>query len=99
MEKARQRYGSSDYRNASGLLREVLVIAVNESLEDELLSLEVPVVMLWGEDDLEVPTSVATKAASLLHAPHTYRTVAEVGHFVPIRAPHELAISIVEALT
>jgi pimeloyl-ACP methyl ester carboxylesterase len=98
MEKARQRYGSTDYRNSSGLLREVLVMMVNESYEEELSSLEVPVVMVWGENDLEVPVSNAVTAASLLHKKHTLRTVAEVGHFLPVQAPHELVISTLEAL-
>jgi pimeloyl-ACP methyl ester carboxylesterase len=96
MEAARQRYGSSDYRNASGLLRDILVARVNESYEDELSRVRAPVAMLWGERDLDVPESVAARAGVLLHAPHTFRSVAGVGHLVPTEAPRELASTILE---
>lgn len=91
MEATRQRYGSSDYRNASGVLRDILVATVNESYEDELARVRVPVSMIWGELDREVPESVATRASALLQTPHTYRGVAGVGHLLPTEAPHELA--------
>jgi pimeloyl-ACP methyl ester carboxylesterase len=96
MEAARQRYGSSDYRNASGLLRDILVARVNESYEDELSRVRAPVAMLWGERDLDVPESVAARAGVLLHAPHTFRGVGGVGHLVPTEAPRELASTILE---
>jgi len=98
MEAARQRYGSTDYRNASGLLRDILVATVNESYEDELARVRVPVFMVWGELDREVPESVATRASALLNTPHTYRCVAGVGHLLPTQAPHELATVTLEAL-
>lgn len=97
MEKARQRYGSSDYRNARGVIRDVLVANVNESYEDELARVRVPVAMIWGELDREVPESVANRAMALLETTHTFRRVAGVGHFVPIEAPNEI-VSAVEDL-
>lgn len=96
MEAARQRYGSTDYRNANGLLRDILVARVNESYEDELARVRAPVAMVWGERDLVVPESVASRAGALLHAPHTFRSVAGVGHLLPTEAPQELVSSILE---
>jgi pimeloyl-ACP methyl ester carboxylesterase len=96
MEAARRRYGSSDYRNAHGLLRDILVSRVNESYEDELARVRAPVALVWGERDLDVPESVASRASALLHSPHTFRSVAGVGHLLPTEAPQELASAVLE---
>ena len=98
MEAARQRYGSSDYRNASGRLREVLVASVNESYEEELQRVRVPVVMVWGELDDDVPVDVARRAAVLLATPPTFRVLNGVGHLVPTLDPSALVASVREAL-
>ena len=92
MEAARQKYGSRDYRNATGVMRDVLVASVNESYEDELARLDVPVTLLWGEEDREVPLDVATRASALLDARRTrLQSLRGVGHLVPTEAPDELA--------
>jgi pimeloyl-ACP methyl ester carboxylesterase len=89
MERARQRYGSFDYRNSQGIMREILVKAVNESYEDLLPRVELPVVMLWGDDDREVPLEVAEKAVRLL--PKAELVVVEyAGHYLPTSHPQEL---------
>jgi pimeloyl-ACP methyl ester carboxylesterase len=91
METARQKYGSSDYRHATGVMRDVLVISVNESYEDELARLDVPVTLLWGEADREVPLDVATRASALLSTTHTLQSLQGIGHLLPSEAPDELA--------
>jgi len=97
MEAARQKYGSSDYRQATGIMRDVLVASVNESYEAELARLDVPVTLLWGEDDREVPLDVARRASALLSTTHTLQSLQGVGHLLPTEAPGELA-SVVGAL-
>lgn len=98
MEAARQRYGSSDYRNATGILRDVLVANVNESYEPELALVRAPVFMLWGANDTEVPLEIAERAGALIESAHHLRVVAGVGHLLPSEAPHELAATVREAL-
>jgi pimeloyl-ACP methyl ester carboxylesterase len=89
MEALRQRYGSSDYRAATGVMRQVLVRTVNETYEDQLRAVTCPVELVWGDDDTEVPLSVAESAAELLENPHL--TVCRgAGHLVPLTAPEAL---------
>jgi pimeloyl-ACP methyl ester carboxylesterase len=97
LEAARQRYGSRDYRNATGVMRDVLVASVNESYESELAALRVPVTLLWGENDLEAPYDVAERSAGLLDGA-SLRRLQGVGHFVPQEAPGELVDAVAKAL-
>jgi len=97
LEAARRRYGSADYRASTGVMRDVLVAAVNESYGEVLPSLACPVHLLWGERDTEVPVAVAEAALGLL--PHgRLRVLPEVGHLVPTAAPAAVRAEIEEAL-
>jgi pimeloyl-ACP methyl ester carboxylesterase len=93
MERLRRRYGSADYRGAEGVMRQILVTAVNESYEEQLAQLTLPVELLWGADDTEVPVTVAERAAALLTAAGSdVSLVVEpgVGHLLPVTAPDRL---------
>ncbi|MFP3915217.1 MAG: alpha/beta fold hydrolase [Actinomycetota bacterium] len=90
MERRRRRHGSADYRAATGVMRDVLVRAVNESYEEELEGLKPPVHLLWGADDREVPVSVAQEACRLIGAGGGWvelEILDGVGHHVPLQAP------------
>ena len=93
MERTRQRYGSSDYRAASGVMREVLVAVVNETYETQLGLIEQPVELVWGEHDDAVPVEIAQRSEAVL--PDATLTVLNgVGHFVPTEAPRALSDAI-----
>ncbi len=90
MEAVRRRRGSPDYRAASGVMRDVLVMAVNESYEDQLAGLRVPVRMVWGEDDRETPVDIARVALGvMLDAGVDARldVISGAGHFLPVERP------------
>ncbi|SHE27367.1 Pimeloyl-ACP methyl ester carboxylesterase [Ferrithrix thermotolerans DSM 19514] len=90
MEKMRQRYGSEDYRNASGVMREILVRSVNESYEELFPIIKCPTTLLFGERD--GVTSVAqAKVAQGLMPDAKVVTVPDVGHLLPVEAPKVLA--------
>ncbi|MDQ3573540.1 MAG: alpha/beta hydrolase [Actinomycetota bacterium] len=89
MGALRERYGSADYRAAKGIMRQVLVRVVNETYEEQLAAVACPVELVWGEDDAEVPVTVA-EAASRLLADASLTVVPGAGHMVPQRAPAEL---------
>lgn len=98
MEALRQRYGSADYRAAQGVQRSTLVRMVNESYEDELGQLTVPLELVWGADDTDVPVEIAERAAEL--APRARLTVLEgVGHDTVRHAVADLHAAVVRLLS
>ncbi|MGA2123876.1 MAG: alpha/beta hydrolase [Acidimicrobiales bacterium] len=98
LESARHKYGSSDYRNASGVIRDVLVATMQENYEAALSSLRTPVTFLWGEGDREAPPEVATRAAELVTSPSSVSVLSDVGHFVPLEAADALVDVTAKAL-
>ena len=98
MESARQRYGSVDYRNADGILRDVLVATVNESYEPELARITVPTALVWGAQDHDVPLTSATRAAALLSTTPDVTVVADCGHLVPTSHPQALVDAVLGML-
>ena len=61
-----KRKGSYDYEKASPFLRRVLVDAVNRDLSEEMKSIQVPVLLVWGEKDTETPLWMAKKMNRLI---------------------------------
>jgi pimeloyl-ACP methyl ester carboxylesterase len=69
MEQQRRKRGSADYLAAQGVMREVLVKAVNEEYADALdaiASTDLPVAMIWGEHDTAATTTMAEQARARL---------------------------------
>jgi pimeloyl-ACP methyl ester carboxylesterase len=89
MDAMRQRYGSADYRAASGVMREVLVKAVNEDYLDVLGRFGGPVELVWGEDDTTAPVAAARVAEASCAGAHL-TVLPSVDHFTPRRAPGAL---------
>ncbi|MGI8516640.1 MAG: alpha/beta fold hydrolase [Acidimicrobiia bacterium] len=88
-ESLRRRFGSIDYRVATGVMREILVKAVNDDYAELLPRLKPPVVLLWGADDREVPLTVAEAAAAVIPQADL-RVVEGAGHLLPLSHPEEL---------
>jgi pimeloyl-ACP methyl ester carboxylesterase len=86
MEALRQRYGSEDYRRATGVMRGVLVKAVNETYEPQLAAYPGPIELVWGEGDNQATVAVA-EAARANCAASTLTVCEGVGHFTPQQAP------------
>ena len=59
LEMYRKKSGSLDYQNADGLMRDILVAAVNDDLSEIIKKISAPIVLIWGEEDTEVPLRVA----------------------------------------
>jgi pimeloyl-ACP methyl ester carboxylesterase len=93
MEAARQRYGSDDYRNARGVMRDVLVRLVNEEYPDELAKVQCHVDLVWGAADDVAPVEIAHRASGMLRDA-AVEELPGVGHFVPLDAAERLRAAI-----
>lgn len=58
--------GSVDYRNASPLMRDVLVKIVNEDLSDYAKKIKCSCLLIWGDNDTAVPVNEAKELDELL---------------------------------
>ncbi|HYT11085.1 MAG TPA: alpha/beta fold hydrolase, partial [Mycobacteriales bacterium] len=97
MESLRQRYGSADYRAATGVMRQVLVRLVNESYEPQLCRVRCPVLLVWGEHDSAVPLDVARRAQGLL-PDATLRVVDGSGHLLDRGLSEQIRTDVVDLL-
>lgn len=79
-------------------MRDILVRSVNESYEAELSQLDLPVHLLWGETDSEVPVAVAHAAKEILGESATIEVIEGVGHHIPLNSPERLRSVVVAML-
>jgi pimeloyl-ACP methyl ester carboxylesterase len=97
MESLRQRYGSLDYRNAEGVMRQVLVAAIGEDYFEDAARISQPVTMVWGENDQPAPLAGAQQA--LEHFSNaTVRVVPGAGHLLEGTLEAELRDALAHAL-
>lgn len=59
VESWKSKQGSADYRNASPIMRQCLVKAVNEDLTPCLKNIKAETLLIWGENDTATPLSDA----------------------------------------
>ncbi|HHY21888.1 MAG TPA: alpha/beta hydrolase [Bacilli bacterium] len=57
LTKVKGMLGSSDYKNASGVMQQSLVKVVNEDLQHLMPKITVPTLLIWGENDEATPVS------------------------------------------
>ena len=81
MEELRNRYGSTDYRAAQGVMRGVLVKAIGEDYFVDAATVRAPVTLVWGENDGPAPLLGAQKAREYFPQA-TLRVVPGAGHLL-----------------
>lgn len=59
LDNARKKFGSADYRQASEVMRRTMVACINEDLTPLLPKIDVPTLLIWGENDTATPLSDA----------------------------------------
>ncbi len=80
LEAYREIYSSSDYKQASPIMKQVLTKVVNEDLREHLNSIKVPVLLIWGDKDTSTPLEDAQLMEQLI--PNAGLVVFEgAGHF------------------
>lgn len=65
-EFAKKHIGSTDYRNASPLMRKILVNTVNLDITEEVKKISCPTLIVWGTLDEAVPVERAYELESLI---------------------------------
>lgn len=63
---AKKHIGSTDYKNASEIMRQVLVNTVNTDISEEVKKIKVPTLIVWGSRDEAVPLEHAYILESLI---------------------------------
>lgn len=58
--------GSSDYRNAKGVMRDVLVNVVNSDLTNQAKLIKAPTLLIWGDRDESVPKAEGQELEKLI---------------------------------
>lgn len=89
IEAERRKRGSADYRNASGIMRNILVKAVNETYEAELSNLHVPLRMIWGRNDTAAPSWIPDAAAAMVPSGYVKQVeiIEHTDHYLPVTHP------------
>ena len=94
LEWGRMKYGSEDYRNA-GDMRPTLVKVLGEDWRTALTNVQAPALLIYGENDEDVPLAVAHEAMQELPEGARLVVMPGVGHFPFLDQPD----AFVEALT
>ena len=63
---AKKHIGSRDYKNASEMMRKILVEVINEDLEKYARRIKCPTLLMWGDNDLEVSVDDARKMEKII---------------------------------
>jgi len=65
-EFAKKHIGSTDYKNASTLMRKILVNTVNLDITEEVKKINCPTIIIWGTNDEAVDVSRAYELEKLI---------------------------------
>lgn len=66
VEFAKKHMGSEDYKNASGVMRDILVKHVNNDITENVKKITCPTLIIWGENDTTVDISNAYELEKLI---------------------------------
>lgn len=97
LERARQRFGSEDYRAATGVMREIMVRLVSEHYDEYLAALSCPVELVWGDDDPAAPLAIAEGLTDVVAGAHLV-VCPGAGHLTPLTAPAALRTAVERCL-
>lgn len=63
---AKNHMGSRDYKNASEIMKKILVNVVNEDLSECAKKINVPTLLIWGDRDTEAPVGDAKELEKII---------------------------------
>lgn len=89
LDKARNYFGSADYKSASPVLRQTLVNLVNSDIREILPKIGASVLLIYGEKDTATPVSAAKIIESKIKDCGLC-IIKDAGHFAFLDSPHEV---------
>ncbi|ABR30354.1 alpha/beta hydrolase [Thermosipho melanesiensis] len=66
VNRLREKFGSEDYKNSKGIMREILKGVVSEDISEEIKKINKNTLIIWGEFDDAVPIYVAKEYKRLI---------------------------------
>lgn len=63
---AKKHMGSTDYKNSSNMMRQVLVNHVNEDISNKVVNINTPTIIIWGTNDITVSINEAYELEKLI---------------------------------
>ncbi|SDZ30239.1 Pimeloyl-ACP methyl ester carboxylesterase [Evansella caseinilytica] len=91
LTKVKSMLGSTDYKNSSGVVQQTMVRVVNEDWRHALPKINVPVLLIWGENDTDTPVSDGELMEKLL--PDAGLVVLKnAGHFAYLDQMHQFLV-------
>lgn len=79
--------GSSDYQNATPILKQTLSYVVSEFLEQDLKQIDVDTLLIWGKEDKTTPYEEGMKMNRLIKHSGLV-TIQKAGHFPFVDEPY-----------
>ncbi len=65
-KKYADKFGSADYRNAKGLMRNIFVKVINEDLSQIAGKIRIPTILIFGQNDQETPPQFGKRYNKML---------------------------------
>lgn len=88
LNELKTKFGSTDYRNATALMRDTLVKSVNEDLSEEIKNINRKTLIIWGEEDTDTPLEDALYMKKNI-SESTLKIIEKAGHFSFLDNPFE----------
>lgn len=66
LTKVKTMFGSTDYKDASGVMQQTMVKVVNEDLQHLMPEIQVPTLLIFGENDTATPVSDGKRMEELI---------------------------------
>lgn len=90
INRYRKRVGSSDYNNASPMMRSIMSRVVNEDLCHLMPKIKCPTLLIWGENDTATPVADARKMERLIPGAGL-AVFKNAGHYSFLDNPYQFA--------
>ena len=90
-EWLRSKFGSSDYKNTSGIMRQVFIKVVNEDLSAQAQNVCCPVSLIYGEQDTETPPEIGERLSILIKNAKMVRLPGQDHYSVLSTGRHQVA--------